>query len=94
MMYCPDYEFPTEVELNGEPVEIWVHVNDVVWPQRGNRRGHPDTWEPDEGGEFSLAFAWWKFGNPSDMLEGVISKPDYDRIESEVFPFLRRQLGE
>lgn len=32
--------------------EEWdVGACDFIPPERGNRRGHPDTWEPDDGGE-------------------------------------------
>jgi hypothetical protein len=37
-----------EVDLCGVDVEVEVEFK-PGWFQAGNRRGHPDNWEPDEG---------------------------------------------
>ena len=74
--------FQVEINLNG-PTEVYVNVTSYIPYTPAKLSGHPDTWCPPEGGELEFFFSWVDDGQPSEFLECVINKDDYDKIEQE-----------
>lgn len=70
-------EFDTE--LRGEIVIVEVTFFNPG--REGNRRGHPDTWTPDEGWETE----WILIGEDGYELNWELTKEEEAQIESEVF---------
>lgn len=68
-----------ETELRGEIVTVEV----LSWHlgRQGNRRGHPDTWTPDEDWEAD----WVLIGEDGYELDWDLTREEEAQIESEVF---------
>lgn len=79
--------FPTEVTIN-DTYEVFVNITDYVPYRPAKLSGHPDTWQPPEGGELEFFFSWHDDEQPSEFLDWAINKEDYDRIERECWDYI------
>ncbi len=52
--HLPETTYPFAIERDGEEIELALEA-DYTAPERGNRRGHPDTWSPDFAEEIRIA---------------------------------------
>lgn len=64
-------------------IPCWVDVNTIDPYVPAYRGGHPDTWEPESGGEIDFTVCD-RGGRPAPWLAAKMTDDDRQRIECEI----------